>query len=147
MGRCNSATAIEFMSSSKPRSPRSIPLSSPLIRDHLANERTYQSWMRSAIALIGFGVIIVRLQIGRPASVLPGNGWKLGLLFALAGLLTLFLSIQHYFLVRDSIEKDTYQPADPLVVLFSATVLALGVGVLYYVFAIPFEFSSQLLIE
>ena len=135
------------MPSSKPRTSRSISLSSPLIRDHLANERTYQSWMRSAIALIGFGVIIVRLQIARPASVLPGNGWKLGLLFALAGLLTLFLSIQHYFLVRDSIEQDTYHPADALIVLFSATVLALSVGVLYYVFAIPFEFSSQLLIE
>jgi putative membrane protein len=54
------------------------------IRDHLANERTYLAWMRSAIALIGFGVIIVRLRIQRP-PVSFGNGWKLGLLFNLCG--------------------------------------------------------------
>lgn len=36
------------------------------IRDHLANERTYLSWMRSAIALMGFDVLIVRLRILRP---------------------------------------------------------------------------------
>ncbi|MEB3124291.1 MAG: DUF202 domain-containing protein [Synechococcales bacterium] len=36
------------------------------IRDHLANERTYLSWMRSAIAFMGFGVVIVRLRILRP---------------------------------------------------------------------------------
>jgi putative membrane protein len=32
------------------------------VRDHLANERTYLAWMRSAIALMGFGVVIVRLR-------------------------------------------------------------------------------------
>jgi putative membrane protein len=36
------------------------------IRDHLANERTYLSWMRSAIALMGFGVLIVRIRLLRP---------------------------------------------------------------------------------
>jgi hypothetical protein len=49
------------------------------IRDHLANERTYLSWMRSGIALMGFGVLIVRMRMLRApmAPQLPGNGWKL----------------------------------------------------------------------
>jgi putative membrane protein len=36
------------------------------IRDHLANERTYLAWMRSAIALMGFGVLIARLRMFQP---------------------------------------------------------------------------------
>ncbi|BDI19320.1 hypothetical protein ANSO36C_51220 [Nostoc cf. commune SO-36] len=70
------------------------------IRDHLANERTYLAWMRSGIALMGFGVLIVRLRIIRPplAPQPPGNGWKLGLAFALVGVLTVLLSTQHYSL-------------------------------------------------
>lgn len=32
------------------------------VRDHLANERTYLSWMRMAIALLGVGVIVVRYE-------------------------------------------------------------------------------------
>ena len=32
------------------------------VRDHLANERTYLAWMRTAISLMGFGVVIVRYR-------------------------------------------------------------------------------------
>lgn len=56
--------------------------SSDRVREHLANERTYLAWMRTAIALMGFGVVIVRIQVFRP-PLLPnsGNSWKLGLFF------------------------------------------------------------------
>jgi putative membrane protein len=117
------------------------------IRDHLANERTYLSWMRSAIALMGFGVLIVRLRILRPplAPQPPGNGWKLGLAFAIVGLLAVLLSTQHYFAVRDDIEEDTYEPPDRWVILSSLAVSLLGVGVIYYVFTVPLEMTSVLI--
>lgn len=117
------------------------------IRDHLANERTYLSWMRSAIALMGFGVLIVRMRILRPplAPQPPGSGWKLGLAFAIVGLLTVLLSTQHYFAVRDDIEEDTYNPPDRWVVLSSLAVLFLGAGVIYYVFTVPMSFSMVMM--
>jgi putative membrane protein len=119
------------------------------IRDHLANERTYLSWMRSAIALMGFGVLIVRLRILRPPMVPqpPGAGWRLGLAFAVVGLLAVLLSTQHYFVVRDDIEEDTYEPPDRWIILSSLALLFLGVGVIYYVFAIPLELSGTIMIE
>lgn len=119
------------------------------IRDHLANERTYLSWMRSAIALMGFGVLIVRMRILRPpfAPQPPGNGWKLGLAFAIVGLLSVLLSTQHYFAVRDDIEEDTYEPPDRWVILSSMAVLLLGAGVIYYVFTIPLESMGAVVIE
>ena len=110
------------------------------VRDHLANERTYLSWMRTAIALMGFGIIVVRLRILRPPMLpAPGNGWKLGLAFALIGILTVWLSTQHYFAVRYDIDADTYQPPDRWVLLFSLALTLLGAGVIYYVFAAPLE--------
>jgi putative membrane protein len=119
------------------------------IRDHLANERTYLAWMRSAIALMGFGVLIVRLRILRPpiAPQPPGAGWQLGLAFAVVGLLAVLLSTQHYFAVRDDIEADTYGPPDRWIILSSLSLLFLGFGVIYYVFAVPLELNGTVVIE
>ncbi len=119
------------------------------IRDHLANERTYLAWMRSAVALMGFGVLIVRLRILRPPLAIqpPGNGWRLGLAFAVVGLLTVLLSTQHYFAVRDDIENDTYEPPDRWVIISSLSIILLGVGVFYYVFAASLDDIGTILLE
>ncbi|MDZ8055431.1 MAG: YidH family protein [Aulosira sp. ZfuVER01] len=119
------------------------------VRDHLANERTYLAWMRSGIALMGFGVLIVRLRIIRPplAPQPPGSGWKLGLAFALVGVLTVLLSTQHYFAVRRDIDEDTYQPPDRWILLASLAVVLLGGGVLYYVFTVPLDYLNSFILE
>jgi putative membrane protein len=108
------------------------------VRDHLANERTYLSWMRTAIALMGFGMVILRLRAFHPPLVpRPGYGWKLGLMFALVGLLTVFFTTAHYFTVRRDIDEDTYEPADRWVVLFSLAIVILGAGIIYFVATSP----------
>lgn len=123
--------------------------SSERVRDHLANERTYLAWMRSAIALMGFGVLIVRLRILRPplAPQPPGTGWRLGLAFGLVGLLMVLLSTGHYFAVRRDINDDTYEPPDRWVLVTSIAVLLLGMGVIYYVFTIPLESLNAVIVE
>jgi putative membrane protein len=119
------------------------------IRDHLANERTFLAWMRSAIALLGFGVLIVRIRLLRPplAPQPPGNGWRLGLAFTLVGLLMVVLSAFHYFGVRRDIEDDTYDPPDRWVLLATLVVLGLGSCVVAYVFQVPFNPSVQVLVD
>ncbi|AFY86752.1 MAG: hypothetical protein CLLPBCKN_003428 [Chroococcidiopsis cubana SAG 39.79] len=119
------------------------------VRDHLANERTYLAWMRSAIALMGFGVLIVRLRILRPplAPQPPGNGWRLGLAFGIVGLSMVLLSTAHYFVIRRDIDADTYEPGDRWVIVTSIAVLLLGVGVIYYVFSIPLESLNAVIVE
>jgi putative membrane protein len=106
-----------------------------LVREHLANERTYLAWMRTAISLLGFGVVIVRLRMlqSSPISYL-GTSWRLGLLFSLVGLLTVFLSTTHYFAIRREIESQTYEPSSRWVILFSLAIIILGSGVVYFVF-------------
>ncbi|MBW4635608.1 MAG: DUF202 domain-containing protein [Iphinoe sp. HA4291-MV1] len=123
--------------------------SSDRVREHLANERTYLAWMRSGIALMGFGVLIVRLRILRPplAPQAPGQGWKLGLAFSLVGLLTVMFSTQHYLVVRRDIDEDTYEPADRWVILSSLAVILLGIGVVYYVFTVPLDSLNTIIVE
>jgi putative membrane protein len=123
--------------------------SSDKVREHLANERTYLAWMRSAISLLGFGVVIVRLRVLRPpmSPQLPGNGWKLGLAFSVVGLLTVLLSTQHYLAVRNDIEADTYKPGDRWVILSSMIILILGMGVIYYFFTVPLESLNTVIVE
>ena len=89
------------------------------VRDHLANERTYLAWMRTALAMMGFGVVIVRLRYLLPRLQGDGHGWELGLLFAVVGLLTVFFSTVHYFAVRRSIDNDNYEPAGCWVLLLA----------------------------
>lgn len=108
------------------------------VQDYQANKRTYLAWMRSAIALMGFGVAEERLRRLQPHLLASSdNGWKLGLLFCLVGLVTVLLSTLHYFAVRRDINADTYQPPDRLVVLFSLTLIILGVWVIYFIFTVP----------
>jgi putative membrane protein len=118
------------------------------VRDHLANERTYLAWMRSAIALMGFGVVIVRLRYFQiPQVQRPGTGWKLGLLFALIGLMTVLVSSLYYFAIRNAIDDDTYEPSSRRVILFSLIIMLLGAGVIYYVFTAPLSPMSSFVPE
>lgn len=119
------------------------------IRDHLANERTYLSWMRSGISLLGFGVLIVRIRVLRPplAPQPPGNGWKLGLAFSVVGLLMVGLASVHYFGVRNDIEDDDYEPPDRWVLLSTIVLLVLGTFVVLYVFNVPFDSPTPVLID
>lgn len=108
------------------------------VREHLANERTYLSWMRSAISLVGFGLITVRLQLFQSPVYGSEITWKLGLILSLVGLITVLLSTFHFFAVRRDIDTDFYQPAGRWVILSSLAVTFLGTGVVYYVFTASF---------
>ncbi len=105
--------------------------------------------MRSCIALLGFGVLIVRIRILRPplAPTAPGNGWKLGVAFSMVGLLTLALATCHYSEVRHDIERDTYAPPDRWVALSSLVLISLGAFVVLYVFQAPVDTATAALID
>lgn len=101
--------------------------------------------MRSAIALIGFGVVIVRLRYFQiPELPHPGTGWKLGLLFSMVGLATVLLSSVYYFIIRRTIDDDSYEPSTRRVILFSITITLLGAWVIYYVFTVTANSTSFL---
>lgn len=118
---------------------------SPLItesraREYLSNERTYLSWMRTAISLMGLGVILVRVRSAQSAPVASlmlraETTWKVGLVLSIIGIVTVFLATQHYFAIRQEIADDDYEPTGRWVILLSLAVLLVGAGLIYYVFS------------
>lgn len=105
-------------------------------RDHLANERTFLAWIRTAVALMGFGILIVKLRF-TPLSAPHGHGWELGLVFALAGIAMTLGASRHYFIGLQAIETGNFEPARNWILACSALVSLIGLGVLLYLFTSP----------
>jgi len=107
-------------------------------RDHLANERTYLAWIRTAVAFLGIGIVIVRLRYLLPAQVQTHHhGWALGLVFGVAGLIMVLLATSHYFYVQRAIENNSYQPESRWIIVCSIVVTLVGTGVIYYLLTSP----------
>ncbi len=102
------------------------------VRDHLANERTFLAWVRTSIALLGFGVLIAKLRFLEIAPRAGVHSTRLGLAFACAGVLTLLLAAWHYDRTRRMIDCDNYRAATHLTFAFAAVVFALGLASVLY---------------
>jgi putative membrane protein len=107
-----------------------------LARDHLANERTFLAWTRTGIAMMGFGVLIVRLRFeagpGGAPSLRLIHAADLGLLFAGSGVLVVLASIWRYAAVRRMLRERRYESSVLGPVLFGAGIALLGVVILFY---------------
>jgi len=97
-------------------------------RDHLANERTFLAWVRTALGLVGLGVLLERLGAG---------GEQLGVLAGVAficfGGLSLIYAVTRYLRVARHLERGTFPVAvrGPIVVAIGG--LFVGVAALLYV--------------
>ncbi len=105
-------------------------------RDHLANERTFLAWVRTSIALLGFGVLIAKLRFLGLAPHAGVRSAALGMVFAASGIVSLLLAAWHYDRTRRMIESGQYQPATHLIFAFATAVLALGVACVVYLLTI-----------
>lgn len=106
-------------------------------REHQANERTFLAWLRTAIALIGFGFAIARFGLflrqieisftGKnavPDSFI--NSQHLGISLVILGVIVIALSVWRYNKVFQQIEQADYQPSRLMVWLTAAIVMILG---------------------
>ena len=118
--------------------PDSPPKNPNRARDHLANERTFLAWMRTALALLGFAAVIVRLRFLLPPE-LRGHAHSvwLSMAFAVLGFLIVPLATWSYLQIQRGIERDEFAPNNFFVLVFGATVALLGAGVLLYLFLTP----------
>lgn len=118
--------------------PEPKPANPNRARDHLANERTFLAWMRTALALLGFGAVLVRLRFLLPPDLQGhSHGAQLGLAFGLVGLALVPLSTLFFLKTRRAIEGDSFEPDITLVIAFSAAVFLLGIAVVWFVFSTP----------
>ncbi len=111
-------------------------------RVHMANERTFLSWIRTSIGIMAFGFVVekfglflkqLQYLLGKEAS-LPAHGYSsvLGIFLVALGTLMGVLAIIRYKKVEKQIDKDTYQPSLILDVLLAISVIAVGIFLAIY---------------
>ncbi|MEH2213590.1 YidH family protein [Nostoc sp.] len=106
-------------------------------REHQANERTFLAWLRTSIALIGFGFAIARFGIflrqlnisitqqEPPVSPLSSSE-NLGIALVIFGILTIALAAWRYNQVFWQIETGNYRPNRLMVWIMAGVAIILG---------------------
>lgn len=93
-------------------------------RDHLANERTFLAWVRTALGLVGLGVLLERLGAGGEPSV----AMAAGIGFISFGGLCLIYAVSRYLWVARNLERGMFPVAmrGPIVIALGALLVAAG---------------------
>src|SRR6478672_7928192 len=104
--------------------------------DHLANERTFLGWIRTSIALMGFGFVVVKfsLFIRQLALILPGKvvlptkGYssEIGILLVAIGAAMALLSFFRYRSTEKQLLDHAYKPSFLLSVFLTASILVIS---------------------
>lgn len=106
-------------------------------REHQANERTFLAWLRTSIALIGFGFAIARfglflreLQTRLTDQFVPSHSvissQSIGLGLVIVGIVVIVLAVWRYNQVFWQIEQSNYQPSRLMVWVTAVIVILLG---------------------
>lgn len=108
-----------------------------VIREHLANERTLLSWVRTGVGLISIGLVVERagaLVDAAPARVASTSASELfGLALALLGVLTLVIGTVQFLRTRRRISAGEFVPAAAAYLIIVAGSLALAGAFVFYV--------------
>ncbi len=107
-------------------------------REHQANERTFLAWLRTSIALIGFGFAIARFGLflrqlsftltkQQPLPHPVFSSENLGIALVIFGIITIVFAVWQYNRVFWQIEKGDYKPMRWMVWVMAGIVIFFGV--------------------
>jgi putative membrane protein len=106
------------------------------IREHLANERTLLSWVRTGVSLISIGLVVERAGALVDASMKVGStsaSELFGLALALLGALTLIIGTTQFLNNRRRISTGEFVPSAAAYLVIVAGSLALAGAFVIYV--------------
>ena len=106
-------------------------------REHQANERTFLAWLRTSIALIGFGFAIARFGIflhqisfvvKQPIEATHPffNPQVLGIGLVVLGVIVIGFAARRYSITFQQIEQGDYRPNQQMIWVMTVVVIALG---------------------
>lgn len=106
-------------------------------REHQANERTFLAWLRTSIALIGFGFALARfglflrqLETAVTKEITSTHSFisydNLGVGLVIVGIIIIVFAVWRYNQVFWQIERGDYRPSRLLVWVTAGIVICLG---------------------
>jgi uncharacterized protein (DUF302 family)/uncharacterized membrane protein YidH (DUF202 family) len=120
----------------------------------LAVERTALAWVRTGLALMGFGFVVARFGIfleqlaavrATPAKHAPGISVGLGILLVACGVVVCLATARRYVLQVRSLERGQrlLTGVSRLAVVLSGSLAAIGLGIVIYLMLAQRATSSQ----
>ncbi|WP_294248525.1 DUF202 domain-containing protein [uncultured Chryseobacterium sp.] len=114
--------------------------------DHLANERTFLAWLRTSVALMGFGFILVKFSLFLKQIVLLNTEQPLvhyrkeysgitGLVLVAAGVVILLLSYLNYRKTRKRIMENTFTGNNSLILIVTVLIMSISIFLIGYLFS------------
>jgi len=113
-----------------------------MINEHMSNERTFLSWIRTGIGIMVFGFVIVKFSLfvnQLPAtffkdSTIPKNGFTIliGIALVLTGALTILLSYWKYKQTHKLLQKGEYLYSTMLLTALTVIIFVMSIIIIAY---------------
>lgn len=110
-------------------------------REHLANERTFLAWIRTSIALMSFGFVIVKftlflkeISFSLETKGVPSNGYSaiVGVIMVALGIIIAILGFLQYKRNETLINKNSFTPSSFLSIFMTLIILIGGIFLIFY---------------
>lgn len=116
--------------------------SSANVADHLANERTFLAWLRTSIALMGFGFVVVKFSLFvkqlslmlTDKAIVPVKGFSayIGISLVIIGAATALIGFIRYRQIRKQLINQNFAPSFNLLLLLTVAVLIVSAMLIWY---------------
>lgn len=116
----------------------------PHTTDHMANERTFLSWIRTSVGIMAFGFVVerfalfleqIKLFIGKsnaPMQHTLSHSSIIGVFLVALGLVMAILAFFKFKKVERQINSDAYHPSTILPILLTLSILIVGIYLILY---------------
>jgi putative membrane protein len=116
--------------------------SSSNLTDHLANERTFLSWIRTSIAIMAFGFVVVKFSLfvkqlsivfEKPLPVNShGYSSAIGIFLVAFGMAMALFSFLQFKRIEKQLFESTYSPSSKLSSILIASIVVIGTVLVCY---------------
>jgi putative membrane protein len=103
-------------------------IDSKYIQQHLANERTYLAWIRTALAVVGIGFLVVNMHFTIGASLDFFTDMiviVIGVYSVIIGTLIIIFATISYYIKKREINEQTFRSDRKMVALLSSFLISL----------------------